>query len=76
MSDDSNIRPERLFEVAAAYAQADPEELKIFMAYFHQVLKRTAEKNGKQLGFDMDVFHFRTAHNSSEPARPANHDPF
>src|ERR1700679_436282 len=57
MSDDSNIRPERLFEVAAAYAQADPEELKIFMAYFHQVLKRTAEKEGKQLGFDMDVSH-------------------
>ena len=57
MSDDSNINPERLFGVAAAYAQVDPKDMKIFMAYFHQAMKRIAERKGEQLGFDMDVSH-------------------
>jgi len=57
MSDDSAIDSEKLFEVAAAYAQADPKEMKIFMAYFHQEMKKIAEKKGVPLGFDMDVSH-------------------
>jgi hypothetical protein len=57
MSDDSAIDSEKLFQVAAAYAQADPKQMKIFMAYFHQEMKKIAEKKGVPLGFDMDVLH-------------------
>lgn len=57
MSDDSAIDTENLFEVAAAYAQADPKQMKIFMAYFHQEMKKIAEKKGVPLGFDIDVSH-------------------
>ena len=57
MSDDSALNSEKLFEVAATYAQVDPKEMKIFMAYFHQEMKKMAEKEGVPLGFDMDVSH-------------------
>jgi hypothetical protein len=57
MSDDSTIDSEKMFEVAATYAQIDPKEMRIFMALFHQEMKRVAEKNGVSLGFDMDLSH-------------------
>ena len=57
MSDDSTIDSEKLFEVAASYAQVDPKEMKIFMAYFHEEMRKIAQKKGVPLGFDMDLAH-------------------
>ena len=57
MSDDSAIDSEKLFEVAATYAQVDPKEMKIFMAYFYEEMRKIAQKKGVPLGFDMDVSH-------------------
>jgi len=57
MSDDSAIDSEKLFELAATYAQIDPKEIRIFMAFLHQGMKKIAEKKGVSLGFDMDVAH-------------------
>jgi hypothetical protein len=57
MTDDSTIDSEKLFEVAASYARVDPKEMKIFMAHFHEEMRKIAEKKGVPLEFDMDLAH-------------------
>jgi hypothetical protein len=61
MSDDSAIGSEKnlekLFEFAATYAQVDPKEMKIFMAFMHEEMRKIAKKKGVPLGIDMDLVH-------------------